>query len=376
MLNKKNVGVVSFNIHASFTNYGSALQSWALHKVLKKMNVNPILIDYCPKVLEDKDILNPINNMWDKDNESRQNIEIMLPDIEKNYYKFEEFYNNQFHRTCKEYTNRNFEEVVSDEKIDGFICGSDTIFCIDEFEGFDDGYFANYPCMKNKSVSYAASFGDAKFDSNKLRMLDDRMKNFLALGIRENRMINYLEDHTNIPVQRTIDPTLLLSPEEYNEIVGDNQVDKKYLLLYSRRYNDKMQEYAERIAKENNWEIVEISIRGKHKEKGHLMRYDAGVEEFLALVKNSEYVVTNSFHGLMFAVQFKKNFTVFSRESGDSKIEEALDLFGLKKNLVKDSHGEIKVVDDYEIVHNRINKARVLSLEFLRKELDILWSVI
>lgn len=376
MLNKKNVGVVSFNIHASFTNYGSALQSWALHKVLKKMNVNPILIDYCPKVLEDKDILNPINNMWDKDNESRQNIEIMLPDIEKNYYKFEEFYNNQFHRTCKEYTNRNFEEVVSDEKIDGFICGSDTIFCIDEFEGFDDGYFANYPCMKNKSVSYAASFGDAKFDSNKLRMLDDRMKNFLALGIRENRMINYLEDHTNIPVQRTIDPTLLLSPEEYNEIVGDNQVDKKYLLLYSRRYNDKMQEYAERIAKENNWEIVEICIRGKHKEKGHLMRYDAGVEEFLALVKNSEYVVTNSFHGLMFAVQFKKNFTVFSRESGDSKIEEALDLFGLKKNLVKDSHGEIKVVDDYEIVHNRINKARVLSLEFLRKELDILWSVI
>ena len=376
MLNKKNVGVVSFNIHASFTNYGSALQSWALHKVLKKMNVNPILIDYCPKVLEDKDILNPIKNMWDKDNESRQNIEIMLPDIEKNYYKFEEFYNNQFHRTCKEYTNRNFEEVVSDEKIDGFICGSDTIFCIDEFEGFDDGYFANYPCMKNKSVSYAASFGDAKFDSNKLRMLDDRMKNFLALGIRENRMINYLEDHTNIPVQRTIDPTLLLSPEEYNEIVGDNQVDKKYLLLYSRRYNDKMQEYAERIAKENNWEIVEISIRGKHKEKGHLMRYDAGVEEFLALVKNSEYVVTNSFHGLMFAVQFEKNFTVFSRESGDSKIEEALDLFGLKKNLVKDSHGEIKVVDDYEIVHNRINKARVLSLEFLRNELDILWSVI
>jgi len=46
-------------------------------------------------------------------------------------------------------------------------------------------------------------------------------------------------------------------------------------------------------------------------EKGHIMAYDAGVEEFLSLVKNAEYVVTNSFHGLIFSVQFKRNFMSF-----------------------------------------------------------------
>ena len=71
----KRIGTISYNIYCNFTNYGSALQTWALHQAIKKVaenTVEPVLVDYCPEILADKDPLNPFANMWDKDDESRR----------------------------------------------------------------------------------------------------------------------------------------------------------------------------------------------------------------------------------------------------------------------------------------------------------------
>ena len=156
----KKLGIISYNIYGNFTNYGSALQSWALHQAIKRIgDYQPVLVDYCPDVLMDRDPLNPFKNMWDQDEDSRRMCELTMPAIRVNYENFENFYTDRFYRTPKKYTSADFNEVVEDEKLDGFVCGSDTIFCIEEFQGFDDGYYANFECMKGKSVSYAASFG-------------------------------------------------------------------------------------------------------------------------------------------------------------------------------------------------------------------------
>lgn len=367
----KKIGVVSYNIYGNFTNYGSALQSWALHKAIKKSGqYAPVLIDYCPNIHIDKDILNPIKNMWDQDEEARINCELTLPDIRENYYKFDSFYSNEFIRTVKKYTSQNFNDIVLDEKIDGFVCGSDTIFCIDEF-GFDDGYFANYSCMKGKSVAYAASFGDALFSEEDLNVLADRLGNFNAIGLRENKMIDYIEEHMSIPVKRVLDPTLLLKSEEYNQIITQNVlVKEKYLLYYSRRYSENMEKYVEKMAEEKGLKIVEISLRASNAEKGHYMYYKAGVEEFLSLVRHAEYIVTNSFHGLIFAVQFRKPFVVFSREQGDSKISELLQFLGLKGRLLVTGEENIEENIDYDTVHKIIDDARVNSIDYLKKELE------
>lgn len=169
----KRLGIISYNIYGNFTNYGSALQSWALHQAVKSQGHSPVLVDYCPDILADKDPLNPFANMWDQDEESRRMCELTLPAIRENFYKFDKFYHERFERTDKKYTSENFDEVVKDEKLNGFICGSDTIFCPDEF-GFDDGYYANYECMKKHSVAYAASFGDPHFteETYKVLMID------------------------------------------------------------------------------------------------------------------------------------------------------------------------------------------------------------
>ena len=177
----KRIGTVSYNIYCNFTNYGSALQTWALHQAIKKVAgdmIDPVLVDYCPEILADKDPLNPFANMWDKDEESRRMCELTMPAIRENYYKFDRFYHERFTRTSKRYTAQNFNGICKDEEISGFVCGSDTIFCPDEF-GFDDGYYANYECMKKHSVAYAASFGDPHFTDETYKVLNDRLQNLL-----------------------------------------------------------------------------------------------------------------------------------------------------------------------------------------------------
>ena len=94
--------------------------------------------------------------------------------------KFENFYTERFNRSKKVYTRENFNDIFADENLDGFVCGSDTIFCIDEF-GFDDGYYANYPVMKDGyTVAYAASFGDSHFTEETYKILNQRLSNFKA----------------------------------------------------------------------------------------------------------------------------------------------------------------------------------------------------
>lgn len=368
---KKRYGIMSCNIYCNFTNYGSALQTYALQKVINGLdsdNLEAIVMDYCPDVLRDVDILNPFKNMWDQDEESQKNCNLSLDSIRINKEKFDKFYNKWYNISLNSYTGKNLNESLERESLNGYVVGSDTVFCIEEFK-LDSGYFANYPCMRGKSVSYAASFGDSRFTDETYRKLNTLLHNFKALGIREEGMITYLKEQVKYPVSQTIDPTLLLSSKDYDELIGERQYDFPYLLLYSRRYNKHMEDYARRIAEENGWKVVEISLRATNSEKGSIMRYDAGVEEFLSLIKYSEMVVTNSFHGMIFAVQFCKPFIAFSRNECDKKIDDLLKLFDLSDRLVFTGDEEISGPIDFAKVHERIAKAREESLEFLRKEL-------
>ena len=370
----KTFGIISYNIYCNFTNYGSALQSWALHQAVNKIGQNrwrSMLVDYCPDILKDKDPLNPFKNMWDKDEQSRKMCELTLPAIRENYKKFDYFYHHAFVRTKGSYTSKNFETLPQKEGIDGFICGSDTIFCPDEF-GFDDGYFANYPCMHQlPSIAYASSFCDAHFDNTTYPILNKRLQNFRAIGLREDRMVPYVQAHTQVPVQQVWDPTLLLTAQEYVPIIAAPQVEGNYLLLYARRYNADMERYAEMLAKKYGWKIVEISLRAINADKGHIMRYDAGVEEFLSLVKHAKYMVTNSFHGIIFSAQFQTPFTAFTREQCGNKIDELLMRLGLGNCRLTKFEDKPLLDVNFKEVHKHIDEGRNNSLDFLEKELDL-----
>lgn len=367
----KRYGIVSYNMHCNFTNYGSALQTYALNRVSNELapgRARTIVMDYCPDCLADKDVLNPMGNMWDLDAEARRLCELTLPAIRLNAAKFDEFYRTRCHLSEGKYTSANFDESLRRENLDGYIVGSDTVFCIDEF-GFDDGFYANYPAMRGRSAAYAASFGDATFTGADVETLDARLHNFRALGIRESALLPLVAmftPDTDTPVAHVLDPTLLLTAEEYEPIIAPPQEQEPYLLLYSRRYNPAMEEYAERQAAEHGWKVVEISLRADNARR-HTMRYDAGVEEFLSLVKHAQMVVTNSYHGMIFAVQFRRPFVLFTREQCSGKITELLDFLGIEGRLFTTGCEAEPAPIDYEAVHRRIAAGREGSREFLRQ---------
>lgn len=364
----KRFGIITYNLYCNFSNYGSALQQYALHRVVNNLpEIESIVLDYCPDVLRDKDVLNPFKNMWDQDEEGRRNAELTMPAIRENWEKFQRFFEEQYVLSEGKYTSENFDESLQKEKLDGYICGSDTIWCTLEFKGFDDGYFGNYPAMKNShTISYAASFGDAQMEGDDWKTLADRMQNYKAISVRENTYLDFIKENTsNILVQRVLDPTLLLTGKDYEEITAECKMKEPYILLYTRRYNPKMEEYAVKMAEKNNWKLVEISLRATNAEKGHIMRYDAGVEEFLSLVKGAEYVVTNSFHGAIFAIQMHRKFSVFSREQADVKIDELLGLLGLMGRKMITGEESLETEIDYEAVEEILAEKRKESLDYL-----------
>lgn len=370
-------GHISYNLHCNFTNYGSALHTYALQRVINSLSlgqVSSIVVNYCPDVLKDKDVLNPLKNLWDSDEESKRMVELTMPAIRVNNEKFNQFYNKYYPISSQLYTSENFNESLTAEGLYGYICGSDTIWCIREFKGFDDGFFGNYPVMKEShTFSYAASFGDVDWTEAELQTLADRMQNFKAIGVRESVNFDYIRNVVapSVPVQRVLDPTLLLTGIDYECITAPKQLDEPYILLYVRRYNKAMEEYTEKLAEKLNCKIVEISLRAINADKGHIMRYDSGVEEFLSLTKYAECVVTNSFHGAIFGIQMHRLIRVFSREQADTKIDELLGLLGLTEFKMITGKEIVPENIDYDRVEQVLNRKRKESLEYLRTALEI-----
>ena len=372
----KRFATVSYNLYGNFTNYGSALQTYALRRAISELDpgeVEAVVLDYCPDCLRDNDPLDPAKRMWDADEESRRMVELSMPAIRENYAKFERFYREECNLSKGSYTSENFDRSLVDEGLDGYVCGSDTIFCIREFSGFDDGYFANYPVMRERSVSYAASFGDVDWTEAERVTLKERLSNFRALGIREGGAdLDWVCANVETPATRVLDPTLLLTGAGYAPIVGAPQMGEPYVLLYSRRRNPAMEAYADRVAANLGCKVVDISLRATNAERGHVMRYDAGVEEFLALIKGARYVVTNSFHGLIFAAQMHTPFSVFSREQADTKISQLLAWIGLSSRAMTTGYEDMPLEMDFDAMEARLSELRVSSLDYLRGALGLL----
>lgn len=366
-------GIISYNLYCNFTNYGSALQQYALHRVVNELapdQVHSIVLDYCPDCLSNVNVLNPFGRLWDKDEESKRMVEFTLPAIKTNWEKFSRFFKEQFDLSKGKYTTGTIGASLEAEHLDGYICGSDTIWCPDEFQ-LDDGYYANIPEMKESyTISYAASMGDPHFSDAMYEQFKKNMHNYKAIGVRETTQIDVIKSiRPDITVERVIDPTLLLTGSDYECITADPQMDEPYILLYARRYNPNMEAYAEKLAKKYNCMVVDISLRAVNADKGHIMRYDAGVEEFLSLVKNAKYVVTNSYHGAIFAVQMHRDFVLFSREQCDTKIDEMLAWIGLSDRKVVTGEENISEHIKYVPVDEMIAEHRKNGIAYLKKAL-------
>ena len=360
-------GIVTHSKYFNFVNYGSMLQCYALQKTLDKMGVDNTIIDYRNDALLTKDIYHPLKNMKDNRFVSRLGCFLSYPDIKKANRKFEKFWDENYNKTEKKYTSSNFNEL----QFDGYICGSDTIWDIDESAGFDKGFFADFECMKGKNnISYSPSVGDRPFIEDDRKELTEMLKNFTHISMRETNNSGIADSCTDKTIFKTIDPTLLLDSDEYESIVKEPSVKKPYILIYSREYNKNMTKFADSLAKKYNLDVIEISLRKQNFYK-HKMAYNTGIDEFLGLIKNAEFVITNSYHGAIFSIQFRRELYVFSRDCCSNKINVMLEMAGLSERLTKSAVIPELRKTDYDAVWRRIKAEREKSFDYLKNALSV-----
>ena len=366
------IGILGLNINTEDLNYGAILHSWAfceaLHKIDSKNDVE--VIDYIIPALENFDRNRPVLSYL-RMRRWTSAIKILL--CRKGYLKrlerFRQFAGNM-QVSQQRYTHKTLEEAKL--LYNCLICESDVIWSPRFFGGeFDSAFFLALKNMKEKKkIIYAASMANADFASEEERVSFAALVKYPDfISCREQLAVDYIRDYCGMEIPRVLDPVLLLKAQDYEPIMAPRKYQQPYLLLYlPLNYNGKYQQTAKDYAKKHGLQVIELSYYFWN-SWSHTVVPDAGVEDFLSLIKNAEVVFTNSFHAVCFSCLFHKDFYVFERKTG-KKTEDFCVLFGLEERYMNIDHFAERSPIDFSAVDKRIEEEKVKSIKWLTEALE------
>ncbi len=375
MTRKKKVGIITF--HASH-NYGSMLQAYALQQTVLNMGYDCEIINFRTK-LQRKSYQLPLIYGTLKGRIKRTFLYApYLLSLNKQYRLFELFLNKKYHLSSKEYTT--LEELKQNILgYDIYISGSDQIWNTSCFD-FDWAYFLPFAGHVRR-IAYAPSMGAKPFRSINNEDTSKKIAELLSyydyISVREQQTKNKIAQLTNLNCAVTLDPTLLIKPEIWNKMAGNVPlVSGDYIFLYTPWFNEAVYTEAERISKELNMPVV---ISHLHKEwkynrniifKSYRCHLATGPIEFLNLCKFAVFSIGHSFHLSVFSILLRTPFYIINGME-DSRIRDLLVLTKLEHLGRKPQQGhDIIPSIDFNDAHNRIEKARAQSLEWLHKSLS------
>lgn len=371
------IGIVSFNIYSNHLNYGTVLHSWAFQQYLRKISAQSVILNYIPKNLEHYSMKYPIINDWHFWHPVRFvhmfiNWSIGFCSNLRKYKKFQLFIDKEYYKTIKAYTNKQLQRVSDIEglNIKTWVCESDVIWKVPKEGAFDRVFFLDFPAAEGKKkIAYAPCMSTRRFTPSEVKTLLHYIKDYSAISTRERQSAYYLSEITETDVKMVLDPTLLLSEEDYSTIIKSPE-EEGYILLYNCMVNDqKMVKEAEKYAKTRGKRLIEVSNWSINKLiNHHKVVTDAGIEEFLGYVKNASEVITNSFHGFCFSIIFQKQMFLFERSKADTKMANIADITGLIDRFVpcerKTIPSNIEAID-FTMVLKRLDNLRNLSCSFI-----------
>ena len=265
--------------------------------------------------------------------------------------------------------------LTNDIEADYFISGSDQIWNV-RAKDFSDFYFLDF-AKNTKKISYAASFGPLKIDWDKYdkekytKLLND----YSAISVREEGSRENVELLTGKTCDIHIDPTLLLSADEWRKVQSNaNYKNGKYILLYCLEPSKKQLKIAKAISKKLNLPIVVLRYNNKNDIfNTFAKRYDAGPQDFLSYIDNAALVLTSSFHGTAFSLIYGKPFYVLDN-ANDNRISSILNITGTTDRNIEDI-SEIEKVDlskpNVDSINEAINAEKQKSYEYLKGALEI-----
>lgn len=247
-------------------------------------------------------------------------------------------------------------------KFDAFVAGSDQVWSphtgdVDDFNflTFADDY---------QKYSYAASLATDEIPIELLEKYSQRLSGFQRIGLRENNLEQLIKKLSGTDVNTVLDPTLLIS--EHNWIHYEKKPvwynEEKYILKYflGEENPRELEEFA------NGQNMAVIDLLDKKSQS-----YISGPSEFLYLIHNAELVVTDSFHGIIFSIIFKKKFVLVERKNdmANSMMARFATLFGFLGISIEDTTFDAlkkgKQLDYVGTIEEKLQTSKNLSMTFL-----------
>lgn len=266
----------------------------------------------------------------------------------------------------------------SEKKYDVYVAGSDQIWnpnCVSNNEAIDEIYFLQFAPESSKKISYASSFGNYKFSCNEEQLVKGYLSKFDSISVREKQSQIYLQSLLKKPVQHVLDPTLLLNKSEWLHAAGlDNVIApyEKYILLYTVPKALLIDKVVKRFSKLLGIKVIAIDQGLSAGTKVDKQIRDAGPKEFLELFAHAEFIITDSFHGVCFSLDFERPFVAVSSGVHANRIESLLDLIGLDDRLIVNESQikNITIESNYSNGYKALSQEREKSLDFIAKSLQ------
>lgn len=345
--------------YCEWNSYGSILQALALQQTLIKKGIQNIIL---------KDA-SPPNSKYNLPKLNGFNIITIIKWIfncvikiktSKKYRKNLDFISRNINIEYGESYNK---ILKNPPKADFFIAGSDQIWHPDLCKPF---FFLDFVKDGTKRISYAASMGKTSVSPEKKSEFARLIKNFDAISVREEDNANVISTYTDKEIAVNIDPTFLITKEEWRRYEKEYSIKYRYILVYSIYWDEKLNKEVKKLSRETGLRVISISA-GLDKVFAHKKLYDVGVDEFLWLIDHAEYVITSSFHGVAFSTIFNKKYSAVVNPKLPSRIRNLFEMLSVPIISIDELSD---MVFDYELINENMRLEKEKSLNFLTKELE------
>ena len=301
-------------------NYGAELQVFALGKKLRMLGYNVEVLDLArPNFDTDACPSKLLKRHYNDTFKSRLIVKLSFfkrrlfwaLHWKRSKLKFQ--LSNEFHDHYNSFTThryRNFDELYT-VSLDytHYIVGSDQVWNY-EYPFSLDPYFLSF-VKKGKKIAYAASIGHSKLPDYQKEYYRKHLLTFDVISMRELQGSSIVSELLDKQIETVVDPTIIITPEEWKEIFHIKDVQNNAVIIYLRSYRPYAILLAREIARRYGLKkIIYITTEVKYPFKDHDVecRFDVSAPEFVSLFYNASFIITNSFHGTAFAVNFGKRF--------------------------------------------------------------------
>lgn len=351
-------------------NYGSMLQAYALYAVLNKLGYTSEYLNYTnytdkPFIIRllikcFKSILNairPSKSIWN----TRY--------FKKQHRIFDEFQRNHIPDSVIKYNPSNIQ--LANYYYSIFIIGSDQMWSPFVTALPNSINFLDFVKEPNIKASYAPSIGTTHMSKDYIMLLKTKLKSFRNISCREYTNSLLLSNELKRPVKYVLDPTLLINEQDWSKLFEPIDMPKEYVLCYILGTKKCISEYAENLGLRFKIPVYYIITNPIYFARKNTLRYTS-VGQFLYLIKNAKYVVTDSFHGSILSINFEVNFYSFSKRplsnimNDNDRIIDFLDRIGLRNRYKNDDDKTYNDDIDYRDTKMQINQLRKASIEYLK----------